>query len=226
VLQRAAGALLARDPPPADARPSAVHVVTEAFALADADVVRALAPAIDRVRACFGNCVREASLGELCGDDAAGDLANWLEVYRMLQGTEVDSCLSAWIAAARPEFGPSTTAGFAFIRTLDRRRIGDLVRRRERFCRRLQAALGRDALLCLPTAPTVAPLKQSVTFDRNSDYYRRALSLTSLAGVARLPQVSIPLATVAGAPIGLSLIGPPGEDLFLVQLAKHIATSA
>ena len=47
-------------------------------------------------------------------------------------------------------------------------------------------------------------------------------ALTAIAGVGRLPQVSMPLATAAAAPIGLSLIGAPGEDLFLLDVARSI----
>ena len=53
-------------------------------------------------------------------------------------------------------------------------------------------------------------------------YYRRALSLTSLAGVARLPQVSIPLGRTPDSPVGLSLISAYGQDLFLTAAAVEI----
>jgi amidase len=198
--------------------------LAEAFELADADVQTALAPAVDTLNDSFAACVHKSSLGELCDDSSAGDLANWLEIYRFLQGTEAESSLGAWIADAQPEFGPSTRAGFEFIKTLDRTRIGEFVERREKFARQLRAALRPGDLLCIPTAPTVAPLKSAISFDRRSDYYRRALSLTSIAGVARLPQVSLPLVTAAAVPIGLSLLGAPGEDLGLIAAAEALAS--
>ena len=207
MLERAARVLLSLDSRNEDTAHGTIHLLTEAFALADEEVTSALESVIERFQPEFAPCVRRTSLAELCGDAETADLARWLETYRMLQGTEADSSLRAWITASRPKFGPSTEAGFEFVRTLDRRRIGELSRRREHFARCLQAALGPNDLLCLPTAPTVAPLKSAVTFDRNSDYYRRALSLTSIAGVGRLPQISMPLATANGAPVGLSLIG-------------------
>jgi amidase len=58
--------------------------------------------------------------------------------------------------------------------------------------------------------------------DRSGDYYQRTLSMTAIAGVGRLPQVSMPLATVASAPMGLSLIGARGEDLFLLDVARAV----
>jgi amidase len=97
---------------------------------------------------------------------------------------------------------------------------------REHYYRRLNSALASGDLLCIPTAPTVAPLKGSKAYDRSSDYYWRALSLTSIAGVARLPQVSMPLARVNGAPIGLSFVAARDRDLDLLAAAKlHAAAT-
>ncbi len=43
-----------------------------------------------------------------------------------------------------------------------------------------------------------------------------------IAGLAGLPQISLPLMTVDGCPVGLSLIGPPGRDRALIALAGAI----
>jgi amidase len=50
----------------------------------------------------------------------------------------------------------------------------------------------------------------------------RTLSITCIAGLARLPQVSIPLRTASGLPMGVSLLGAPGSDRALVALARRI----
>jgi amidase len=55
-----------------------------------------------------------------------------------------------------------------------------------------------------------------------SDYYPRALSLTSIAGIRRLPQVSLPLAESRGVPVGLSLLATSGRDAFFLSVAKKI----
>jgi amidase len=41
--------------------------------------------------------------------------------------------------------------------------------------------------------------------------------LLSIAGLARLPQVSLPVGTSEGCPIGLSLIAPRGRDRGLLE---------
>ncbi len=221
LLQRAAGVLLAAEPPP-DATPKQIHLLAEPLALADSQVRDALQPAIDCVKSIFHAPLHETSLGELCRDDAAADLATWLECYLALMGAEVASCHGAWIAEARPEFGRIAAAGFEFINAADRTRVGDTVARREHYCRQLVRALGPRDLLCLPTVPSLAPLKGASADDRTGGYYLRTLSITSIAGIARLPQISLPLATVSGAPVGLSLVAPHGEDLFLLNAARAI----
>ena len=53
--------------------------------------------------------------------------------------------------------------------------------------------------------------------------FRRALSVLCIAGLSGLPQVSMPLATMDGMPLGLSLIGPRPDIYDLgMQLAEEI----
>ena len=47
-----------------------------------------------------------------------------------------------------------------------------------------------------------------------------------MAGLSGFPQLSMPLATRAGAPLGLSLLGPAGSDRSLIALAERIAASS
>jgi amidase len=225
VLQRAMGVLLGRQAPsPATSSPapspSTVYLITEPFALCDAEVRQALEAPLDRVRATFPGAVRDTSLQKLLVDREAADLSNWLNTFRTLRSAEVDSCLGPWVEAARPKFGPSAAAGFEIIRTRDRSQLGPAIYLRERLVRELHQALGPRDLICLPTAPTVAPLKGTASHDRHGDFYSRTLALTSIAGIGRLPQVSMPLANVSGIPTGLSFIGPHDEDMWLLQIVQ------
>jgi amidase len=226
VLERAANVLCGDNPGDREgAKPGTIHLLAEAFALADPEVREALQSPIARLRREFGNRVHETSLGEFCADADFVNLATWVDIYRALQGAETLSSLSAWIADARPELGPATQAGFDFIRKRDRTRVGEAIGRRERYFQQLRRSLGPRDLVCLPTAPAIAPLKGSHAYSRDSDYYRRTLSLTAIAGVGRLPQVSMPLATVGTVPIGLSFIAAHGEDLFLLQMARAMGSA-
>ncbi|MFD0461154.1 hypothetical protein ACFQY9_03855 [Microvirga aerilata] len=77
-------------------------------------------------------------------------------------------------------------------------------------------------MLILPTMPDIAPLL-SESDDALNDYRNNALNLLCLSVLSGLPQVSIPLASRSGAPLGLSLMGPAGSDLSLAALARRIA---
>jgi len=49
---------------------------------------------------------------------------------------------------------------------------------------------------------------------------RNAIStLTTISATAGAPQVSLPLATVEGLPVGLSILARPGADDILLALA-------
>jgi amidase len=49
------------------------------------------------------------------------------------------------------------------------------------------------------------------------------MRLTCIAGVSGLPQVTIPVGTVAGCPAGLSFIGWEGGDETLLDLAVTVS---
>jgi amidase len=222
VLRRASRVLLA-DETPTDATPAAINVVEEAFSLADAEVREALEPVVERVAASLSCRIHRVSLREVCGEERAADASTWRDLYRFIMGSEAVNSLGAWLDAGRPELGPMAATGFKFARSIDRTRLGQWIEMREKYAQKLSAAVGARDLLCIPTSPTIAPLKGSSSGDRNSDYYQRTLATTAISGVGRLPQVTMPLANVNGVPIGLSLIDARGEDAFLLDVASAIA---
>jgi amidase len=224
LLERVAAVLLgAEEREVGPDRVDSIYVVREAFELAEGAVRESLQPSVDRLQEALGRPVAEKSLRELCSDDRAADLTSWLTIYRVLQGTEFQSTLGSWIADASPAVGPALVAGLEFVKKLDRTRIGESVGLRENFARRLNDALASGDLLCFPTVPTPAPLKGSKAYDRSNDYYWRTLSINAIAGVGRLPQVSMPLGQVEGAPVGLSLLAGYGRDMELLAAATQIA---
>ena len=54
------------------------------------------------------------------------------------------------------------------------------------------------------------------------DFYDHTMAITSFSGVGRLPEISIPLTTVDGAPVGLSIAAGMNQDEFLLKTARQL----
>ncbi|HEU4771537.1 MAG TPA: amidase [Candidatus Udaeobacter sp.] len=210
--------------PVSPSKPAKIYLIRDAFALADPDVQEALSKPLRRLREIFGDIVRESLMQELLPDDAGHSFASWADTFCVIQWAEIKNSLGAWMANAKPELGPEIAASFELVNRLDRRRIAEAVQRREQYFRSLHEFLGPDDLLCIPTTPALAPTKRDPPSrsSSGSGYYPRLLSLTSLAGMCRLPQVSLPIADVEGIPVGLSLLARHGQDSFLLQVAETV----
>ncbi|MDQ7782413.1 MAG: amidase [Desulfomonilaceae bacterium] len=223
VLAKAAAVLLAcRVPERLEV--DRVHLLHDAFVISDVETTDALVPLTDALRELFPGRVVSTSLQEMVGDYGGEPFQEWYETYCTLQWAEIRSCLGSWIEDANPDLGPRTRMNFELTRNLDRREIAPAHQRREELSERMNSFLGPGALLCMPTAPAVAPLKGSLGIDRRKcRYHSRALSLTSVAGIARLPQVSVPSAHVSRAPVGMSLLAGRGMDGFLLAAVRFLA---
>jgi amidase len=206
-------------------RTTTIHFIREAFALADAEVQEAFSEPTRLLCEVFCGAARETSLQELVPDEAGHSFGTWAETFCMIQWAEIQSCLGAWIANAEPEFGPEIAASFQLVKELDRRCLAEAIQRREQYCRSLHESIASDDLLCIPTTPALAPRKGDppARSSGGSGYYPRTLALTSVAGMGRLPQVSLPIADSDGIPVGLSLLARRGQDVLLLKMAKSLA---
>jgi amidase len=157
----------------------------------------------------------------------------WLHAYQVLQGAEIWQSLGAWITQHRPRFGPSMAPRFASVAQIDTQDIVQWqawrTRQTSRVYRMLHANDAGDALphplpiWVLPTTTGTA-LPKGIAPDALGHFYAKALAMTSIAGHAGLPQLTLPLADIDGLPVGLSLIGPPGSDEALLTLAASLDT--
>ena len=225
VLSRATAVLLSTEIP-ASQMPDTIHFIRETFELCDPEVSLALQPAVEMVRATFGDRFRDTSIREIDGEPQLA-LENWYEIYRILQRAEAANCLGPWVESTKPRFGPLMAEGFALAMNVDRTMIPEMLKRREKYFAHMKSFLGKRDLICVPTVCSPAPLKGSVVKrgdQSRKGYYPRMLSLTAIAGATRSPQVSMPLADLNGIPLGLSLMGRTGEDAFLLSIvAEHFS---
>lgn len=189
---------------------------TDAEAETDALSLEALQPAFAAVTALLG------SAEAVCL--ASDGLETWRTRFRVLSAAETWSIHGAWIETARPVFGPAIADRFAFAREASGLDIAPAHAARSAIRQRLREIVRHDGVICLPTSPGPAPLR-AATGEAVEKFRQRAQRLTCIAGLGGLPQVSLPVATIEGAPLGLSLIGPPGRDLDLLALAVELAGS-
>src|SRR5256714_8002837 len=82
------GLVLLPGTPASPNKPTTIHLIREAFALADSDVQQALSKPLRRLREVFGGAVRESSLQELVADDAGHRFATWAESFCVIQWAE------------------------------------------------------------------------------------------------------------------------------------------
>jgi amidase len=209
VMERVGDVLLDED---SAALQPGVSRISDAFALAEPSVQAALQPMVQKAEAMLG--ARPAI--------EIGGLSDWMITFRKLQAREIWQTHGPWIEKQHPKFGPEVGARFEWARSVASQPAGDESDRRRSFASRMAAILGSVGLLMLPSAPDIAPLRGLEGI--NSQSFRdRTLSLTCIAGMARLPQVNIPVGRVNGCPVGLSLIGPRGSDRALLRLAVQLS---
>jgi len=198
----------------AAAQPARLLVAEDAFARLDGAARAALEPGLARVVRALG----EATAVTVAGDD----FPEWESCFRALQAREIWAVHGDWVSRAAPQFGPGVAERFAWARTVGEDQVAPMRPMRERIAGHMDTLLGADGVLCLPAAPGIAPLKQTPQ-EELEGFRSRILQLTSIAGLARLPQASLPLAELEGCPIGLSLIAPRGADAALLAAVLAVA---
>ena len=190
-----------------------LRLVRDAFALADPEV-----SALLRSR-----CAELGISDEITLFDGAPD--EWLECYRVVQCAGIWQTLGPWITSARPKFGDAIAARFADAASITPAEIARWTPVRASLAARVKAMLSDGVGLVIPTTPRVA-LRKDAPSSEYSDFYQRALTITSIAGHTGLPQISIPVGEVGECPVGLSIVGSQGHDRALLEIGSPRAKLA
>ena len=212
-LLECVGRVLLNDQAPAP-KPGGLLYAQDAFALLDGAVTKALEPAVARVTALLGK-PRNVTV-------ASEGLPRWFQVFRRLQGAEAWAQHRDWIARVKPHFGPGVRERFEWASTVIASDVASLKDKREDLTRRMADMLKDNAILVLPTVPAIAPLRNTPIAELD-EFRAHAMSLLCIAGLARLPQISLPLVKLDACPLGLSLIAARGNDTLLLDIAQRIA---
>jgi amidase len=216
---RVAEVLLGDDPQPLPGGAQPVPRLlwpTEVWALLAPEVAAAARAAAERVQALLGRAAPVAVVRD------SFDAMYWH--FRHLQGREAWTTDGPLIERYAPPLGPGVAERFAWSRQVTDAQVAAAQAFRVAYTAQLDALLGTDGVLLMPTMPDVAPLRTAPDATLE-DYRNRAIRMLCLAGFSRTPQLSLPLVTREGAPMGLSLLGPRGSDRSLVALAQRLAAA-
>lgn len=197
--------------------PARMIVADDAWAEVERPVAAALERAAARVERTLGTPQHLQIARE--------GLNEWFEVFRTLQAAEIWATLGAWISATNPSFGPGIKERFAYAATIRADQVDIANQRRRDIRAHIDGLLGSDGVICLPTSPRVAPLRGTPADKVEIEYRNQAQRILCIAGLCGLPQISLPMATLDGLPLGLSLIGTRGSDKALIALARRVLSS-
>jgi amidase len=186
-------------------------IADDAFAQADAPVAALLRDAL----AAMAGALPSAKPIRIAPD---GGLDVWRDAVRIIQAHEIWQVYGRFVEEKHPRFGPGVAERMQIAAQITKAQA-DAAREVHAAARdHIRGQVGPGTVVAMPTAPCIAPRIDTPAAEQES-YRIRVMRLTCIAGLGGLPQVSIPVGTVSGCPVGLSLIGWAGGDEALLDLA-------
>lgn len=210
-FQRVSDALL----PPSAFVPTRLLRLDDAIALADAEFTTPL----QRTEAALAGLLGVNAVAALA---APGDsLTDWRATYATAGAHEGWRVHGGWITAQQPTFAAPIAARWRAASQVSDGAADAARAAAARIRARVRALLGDDGVAILPSAASLAPRRDADA--AVVDAVRlRTMAITCIAGLAGLPQVSLPTCSPDGVPLGISLLGPAGSDRALVALAVRL----
>lgn len=153
---------------------------------------------------------------------SALDLGAWAAAFRVLQASEAWMEHGVWVSRHAEELGADIRRRFDIASGVTAAQVRSAQAIRVAAIRALNQILDDEhKVIVIPTVPTPAPLldADAATVD---DIRMRSQQLLCIAGLAGLPQLSMPWLQINGAPVGLSIIGGRGCDEIVLRAAHKL----
>jgi amidase len=151
---------------------------------------------------------------DICPDE----LSDWLEVFRVCQAAEICEVHGEWVTNVQPSYGLGVKNRFDMAAAISEDEHSKAKAQRLEIAKIIVDLIGDDGVILAPSSPGAAPLRSEPEAGLNA-FRMAALEMLCPAGLAGLPQVSLPVGADKGAPLGLSLIGGRGMDGSLLAIA-------
>lgn len=191
-----------------------VVVLDDAFAEADSEVATLLRAALD--------LMSEDLPAYVHARIAPDGLDPWRECFRIIQAYEVWQTFGTFVVRHKPQLGPGIRERVAFAASVTKEQADAARAVHARVREHVRRNIPPGTILALPTAPCIAP-RFDMAGPELETFRVRTMRLTCIAGMGGVPQVSIPVGTISGCPIGLSFIGWNGGDEALLDLAVNLS---
>ena len=210
----AGGCKVLFDEPRLAREPTRLLLAEDAFAFVDPTIRHALLPVIRGISDRLGKVGR--------ADVSHPGLEDWFNVFRTIQASEIWANHGAWIKRNDPKFGPGVAERMEWASAVTEEQVLSARVRHAEILKRIDDVLGENDVLCMPTSPRIAPLKNQDLDTIEVKYRHQAMGLLCVSGLGGLPQVSLPLTEIEGMPIGLSILARRGNDEMLLEFAKSL----
>lgn len=139
------------------------------------------------------------------------------EAFRVTQSAEAWRSHGEWVEAHPGALAPDIAARFEWARQVTPEREKEGLATVAGLAEVIDTALGNHVLV-LPSAASAAP-SVGAGEDILTMLREATLGMTAIAGLTGRPALSVPLAHTEGGPVGVSMVGPRGSDLALIELA-------
>ncbi|MGC3963173.1 MAG: amidase [Rhodocyclaceae bacterium] len=196
--------------PPSSLSPQRALALSDTWSLAE----ESFQPLLKNVFALLSRSLRGESMA-VAGEEG---LDAWRQIYVTSGAFEGWQAHGEWISTHEPRFAPAIASRWTHAASVTAEQADEAVAQRSRIRQHVRDLLGYDAVAVVPSAASVAPLRSAGGAEID-DIRMRTLRICCVAGLAGLPQVTMPFRTREGLPAGVSLIGPAGSDLALIRLA-------